>query len=170
MPKAPPLSFPRKIRFGFGALGGVGIRESLADSAKLANMKLGDNQHAKEGSSLELPSISQAEAAAALDVGVATVKRAKAVLDSADPDLISSVERGECPTSFQREGFHPMFFPKPKPADKLNHQQIIERFRSHLRDEIDLALDGRIDRAVLRDIERELREQSQLLALQRSMS
>jgi hypothetical protein len=61
-----------------------------------------------------------------------------------------------------------MFFRQP--AVELNHQQIIERFRGEVRDAIDAAMDGRIDRAVLSDIERELRDESQRLAIQRSMS
>jgi hypothetical protein len=105
-------------------------------------------------------------------IGAATVTKARKSTGASAPveKRTDTILGGDGARLFRREGFIEMFFRKPKPADKLNHQQIIERFRSHLRDEIDLAMDGRIDRAVLRDIERELREQSQLLAMQRTMS
>src|SRR5258708_18011833 len=55
-------------------------------AAKLATLKLGDNQHS-EGSSIE-------GASRLLNVGHASVERAKAVQRAGTPELIHAVERG----------------------------------------------------------------------------
>jgi hypothetical protein len=131
-------------------------------AAKLANIKQGASNEA---------AISQTDAAEALNVSRSNVQRGKAVLDSEDQDLISSVERGERPTSFQEKGFHPMFFRKPKPADKLTNAQLVSRLRGEIQDAVDNALENRQwDRALRYAVENELRDQSQRLAMQRSMS
>jgi hypothetical protein len=57
-------------------------------------MRLGDNQHKKEGVSIDTPSISLEQAAELLNVGRATVARVKAVEREA-PELISKIESGE---------------------------------------------------------------------------
>ena len=63
-----------------------------------------------------------------------------------------------------------MFWKKnPKPADALNSWQIVERFKGHVRDEIDAALDGRqSDYALQRDIARALRDEAQLIESRRA--
>lgn len=58
--------------------------------ARLANM--GEGRPSKETSSIEL--VSQAAAADLLKVGVASIKRAVTVLDSAEPEIILAVEQG----------------------------------------------------------------------------
>src|SRR5262249_38853023 len=55
-------------------------------AAKLATLKLGDNQHS-EGSSIE-------GASRLLNVGHASVERAKTVQRAGTPELVSAVERG----------------------------------------------------------------------------
>ena len=57
-------------------------------------MRLGDNQHKKEGVSIDTPSISLEQAADLLSVGRATVARVKAVEREA-PELVEKIERGE---------------------------------------------------------------------------
>jgi hypothetical protein len=77
-------------------------------AAKLANMMLGDNQHA-EG----LPIGSASEM---LNVGERTVARARAVIDHGHPELVSSVERGEVAVSAAAE------FAK-QPAEELEKRK-----------------------------------------------
>lgn len=59
-------------------------------ASRLANMKLGDNQHV----SIDTPRTSMERAAEMLNVGRATVARVKAV-ERAAPELIEKIERGE---------------------------------------------------------------------------
>ena len=61
---------------------------------KIAKLKLGSNQHGKEGRSIDLPSTSQAEAAKTMNVSVPSVKRARKVREHAVPDIVTAVERG----------------------------------------------------------------------------
>jgi hypothetical protein len=64
-----------------------------------------------------------------------------------------------------------MFWNKSKRADKLTNAQLISRFRGEIQDAVANALEGReLDRALRYAVENELRDQSQRLALQRSMS
>jgi ParB-like chromosome segregation protein Spo0J len=65
-------------------------------AAKLATMRLGDNQHTKEGGPIGLPS---SKAADMLKVGERTVKRAKQVLDHGSEELQELVESGEVSVS-----------------------------------------------------------------------
>ena len=51
------------------------------------------------GSSIELPAKSQSEAAAQLNVGVASVKRARKVQEQAVPAIVAAVERGDITVS-----------------------------------------------------------------------
>ena len=64
-------------------------------SGRLANLSNGTNQHRaqSEGSSIDLPSVSQAEAADLLNVGLNTVKRARTVIDHGVPELVREVEQ-----------------------------------------------------------------------------
>jgi hypothetical protein len=48
--------------------------ERAAVGAKIANLKLGDNQHAKEGPPIGGPSVSNAEAAKLMDVSERTIE------------------------------------------------------------------------------------------------
>ncbi len=66
--------------------------------ARIANLRLGANQHKKEGSSFELP-ISQPEAEKLLNVGTASVKRGRVVLERGAPELISAVDAGKIAVS-----------------------------------------------------------------------
>ena len=72
-------------------------------AAKVANLENGSNQHTKEGSSIDLPSkptpISQPAAAKLLNVGVASVKRARQVQSTGAPELIKAVESGSVAVS-----------------------------------------------------------------------
>jgi hypothetical protein len=56
-------------------------------AGKIANMKLGDNQHTKEGGSIDLPS-----AAEMMNVSPASVKRAKSVQEHGTKELVKAVE------------------------------------------------------------------------------
>ena len=67
-------------------------------AAKLAEMKLGDNQHTKrEGRQICPPSTERA--AKALKVSEGSVKNAKTVIGSGDTELAAKVERGEVSVS-----------------------------------------------------------------------
>ena len=59
-------------------------------AAKIANMKRGDNQHAKEHGQICPSSIS--DAAKALNVSPSSVKNAKRVLDKGAPAVVAAVE------------------------------------------------------------------------------
>jgi 16S rRNA G966 N2-methylase RsmD len=63
-------------------------------AAKLANMRLGDNQHKKEGVQICTPSISLEQAAELLNVSRRTVATVKAVEREA-PELVEKIESGE---------------------------------------------------------------------------
>lgn len=67
-------------------------------AGKLAKLKVGDNQHSKEGGPIGPPSIEQS--ADMLNVGVTSVKRAKQVLEAGSPEIIQAVEAGQLPVSF----------------------------------------------------------------------
>ena len=62
-------------------------------AAKIANMKRGDNQHAKEG--VEISTCSQGQAADLLNVSRDSVSKAKKVLDKGSPSVVAAVETGE---------------------------------------------------------------------------
>lgn len=66
-------------------------------AAKLARLQVGDVASQKIGGSIDSPSLQNA--ADQLQVGRATVVRAKSVLEHGSPDLIASVERGEIAVS-----------------------------------------------------------------------
>ena len=66
-------------------------------AAKLATLKNGANQHAKEGSSNDLPS--QDEAATLLNVSVPALKRAKHVIENGSSAVVDAVESDEIKAS-----------------------------------------------------------------------
>ena len=57
-------------------------------AAKLSSLKLGANQHTKEDPSIE-------EASKRLNVGKASVERARKVIDDGDPELVKAVEQNK---------------------------------------------------------------------------
>jgi N6-adenosine-specific RNA methylase IME4 len=61
-------------------------------AARLANLKVGDNQHTKEAPSIE-------EASLLMNVGHASVERAKKVYEEGAPELIHAVEQGKIAVS-----------------------------------------------------------------------
>lgn len=67
-------------------------------AGKLAKLKVGDNQHSKEGGQICPPSLEQA--AEMLNVGRRSVVSAKQVLDAGAPEIVAAVEAGELPVSF----------------------------------------------------------------------
>jgi len=68
-------------------------------AGKLAKLKVGDVKSQREsGTSIDVPSIQQA--ADMLNVGRASVDRAKRVLDAGSPEIIAAVETGKLPVSF----------------------------------------------------------------------
>jgi len=71
--------------------------------ARIANLKLGDNQHTKEGSSQDLPSVSQPQAAKTVNVSVSSLKRGVAVLNSGNKELIKAVDQGKVPVKTAAE-------------------------------------------------------------------
>jgi DNA modification methylase/ParB-like chromosome segregation protein Spo0J len=64
-------------------------------AARLATMKLGDNQHR----SIDLPSVSQQDAADRLNVSTGSLKRAAVVLDRGTPELVRAADAGSIPVS-----------------------------------------------------------------------
>jgi len=66
--------------------------------ARIANMKLGDNQH-KEGGPIEPPSLSNKDAAKRMSVGRESVKRAKKVLEHGTQELADAVDSGKIAVS-----------------------------------------------------------------------
>jgi hypothetical protein len=62
-------------------------------AAGIANLQKGDNQHKKEGTSIDVPSIESA--AKQLNVGKASVERARAVKDKGAPGLADMVRDGK---------------------------------------------------------------------------
>ena len=62
-------------------------------AAGIANLQKGDNQHKKEGTSIDVPSIESA--ARQLNVGKASVERARAVKDKGAPGLADMVRDGK---------------------------------------------------------------------------
>lgn len=65
-------------------------------SAQMANMKVGDNQHAENRvRKITEPLISQSGAAKLMGVSTSYVEKAKAVLDSGDTDLIEKTKAGK---------------------------------------------------------------------------
>jgi hypothetical protein len=63
-------------------------------ASKLANARLGENQHTKVGVQICTPSITLEQAAELLNVGRRTVASVKAV-ERAAPELVEKIERGE---------------------------------------------------------------------------
>lgn len=70
-------------------------------AAKLATVKVGDNQHSKEDGQNCLPSIEAS--ARQLSVSVGTVKSAKQVLDRGSNTVKQAVQQGELPVSLAAE-------------------------------------------------------------------
>lgn len=66
-------------------------------AARLANLKLGDNQH-KQGTPIDGP-ISQPEAGKLLNVGTRGVQRGRVVLERGAPELIAAVDAGKIAVS-----------------------------------------------------------------------
>lgn len=66
-------------------------------AAKLARLQVGNVASQKSGVSIDTPSLQNA--ADQLQVGRATVVRAKSVLEHGSPELIQAVERGEVAVS-----------------------------------------------------------------------
>ena len=66
--------------------------------ARIANMKLGDNQH-KEGGPIGLPTVSNDDAAKRMSVGSMSVKRAKKVLEHGTQELADAVDSGKIAVS-----------------------------------------------------------------------
>jgi hypothetical protein len=61
-----------------------------------------------------------------------------------------------------------MFFRKKPPAHKLTTAQIVERFRSHVSDEIDLAMeDRRGDFVLMKELSRTLNGMTQIIEMWR---
>jgi hypothetical protein len=60
-------------------------------AAKLANMKVGDNQYGPA----ERPNLSQAQAAKMLKTSEKSVRRAKTVQKHGEPELVAAVEAGD---------------------------------------------------------------------------
>ena len=80
-------------------------------AAKIAKLPKGANQHA----SIEAPS--QAKAADLLNVGRASVQRAREVLDHGSPELVQAVERGEVSVSAAAKKVRrPTTSPTPTPS------------------------------------------------------
>ncbi len=76
-------------------------RRHLTESqrAMVASSVAGLRDGVNKGSSIELPAKSQSEAAAQLNVGVASVKRARKVQEQAVPAIVAAVERGDITVS-----------------------------------------------------------------------
>jgi hypothetical protein len=68
-------------------------------AAKLASMRLGDNQHTRGSANLPTQPVSQAAAAAMFDVSVRSLRTAKLVLENGNQELLQRVECGEVPVS-----------------------------------------------------------------------
>ena len=66
-------------------------------AAKMATLQRGSNQHTKEDPSIEGSSVK--EAASMLNVGRASVERAKKVIEHAAPELVKAVEQGRVAVS-----------------------------------------------------------------------
>lgn len=66
--------------------------------ARIANIKLGDNQY-KEGGPIGLPTVSNDEAAKRMSVGSMSVKRARKVLEKGTPELADAVDNGQIAVS-----------------------------------------------------------------------
>src|SRR5262249_32662453 len=78
-------------------------------AVKLANLTAGANQHS-EGTSIEV-------ASKLLNVGRASVERAKQVLAKGDPSLIEEVEQGQTSVTAAAEGNTPTKPDKPEPSN-----------------------------------------------------
>jgi ParB-like nuclease family protein len=70
-------------------------------AARLATLKLGDNQHAKEGAGFQAPS--QGQAAAMLNVSRDSVQKARVVIERGTTDLQRAVEAGRLSVSAASE-------------------------------------------------------------------
>jgi hypothetical protein len=68
-------------------------------AAKVANMRLGDNQHARGSANLPTLPISQTVAASKLGVSPRSLRTAKRLLENGPPELVQRVERGEMTVS-----------------------------------------------------------------------
>jgi hypothetical protein len=67
-------------------------------AAKIANLAIGVRSD-RQGQSIDRPSMSAGQAAKALNVGTASVQRAKTVIRDGTPELVAAVEAGEVPVS-----------------------------------------------------------------------
>lgn len=68
-------------------------------ASKVATLRDGE----KKGTSIDVPAKSQADAAAQLNVGIASVQRARKVQEQAVPAIVEAVERGEVSVSAAAE-------------------------------------------------------------------
>jgi hypothetical protein len=68
-------------------------------AAKLANLRLGANQHAGGSANLPTRPVSLGQAADMLNVSERSVRTARTIRDSGAPELVAAVERGEVPVS-----------------------------------------------------------------------
>jgi hypothetical protein len=82
-------------------------------AARLATLKLGDNQHTKGGSA-NLPT--QAAMAAMMNISERSIRHATIVRDSGKPELIRDVEQGKVSVSAAAKHVKPQ--PKPRPLPK----------------------------------------------------
>jgi ParB-like chromosome segregation protein Spo0J len=88
-------------------------------AGRIANMKLGDNQHTKEGALIEAP-ISQPQAAAMLNVSRASVQRAAAIERDA-PELAQQVLEGKMSVHAAKKQIEDE---KPKPQKKEEKRKV----------------------------------------------
>jgi len=72
-------------------------------AAKLANMKLGDNQYKSGSANWPTPPISQSEAAELLNVSERSVASAKQVVQHGIPDLAQVIEVGDISVSLANQ-------------------------------------------------------------------
>jgi len=95
-------------------------------SARIANLKLGDNQFMGGGRNLPPTAVSNAEAAKRMNVSDFTVKKAKKVLKQGTQELVEAVEAGEIAVSVaakiaeldHKQQAQVMADPKPEQAIK----------------------------------------------------
>jgi ParB-like chromosome segregation protein Spo0J len=115
----------------------LSYEERAFAAARLANARVGSNQFKKEGSSKELPSLSEMqtanqavgnyEAAKLRDVSVMTVKRAKAVLAYA-PELEPDIKAGKISLTAATNKVRPKRQPKTNKDDLTEAQRRRQRF------------------------------------------
>lgn len=97
-------------------------------AAKLAKLRVGDVASQKHGVSIDTPSLEQA--AEQLQVGRATVARAKTVLSEGSQELIEAVERGEVAVS--KAAAVAKEVPKEKQLQAATEVKLLEKKRKEL--------------------------------------